>query len=43
MTSAQIRSLLEKQRAYYKTGVTIPVHFRIRQLKRLYAVVKRYE
>lgn len=43
MSNEQIRSLLEKQRDYYKSGVTIPVGFRIAQLKKLYAAVKKYE
>lgn len=43
MTKEQITELLEKQRAYYKSGVTIPVKFRIAQLKKLYAAVKKYE
>ena len=43
MTNEEIRSLLEKQRAYFRSGVTVPVKFRIGQLKKLYAVVKRYE
>ncbi len=43
MTNEQIGSLLEKQRAYYRSGVTIPVKFRIEQLKKLYAAVKKYE
>ena len=43
MTNEEIRSLLEKQRAYFKSGATIPVAFRIEQLKKLYAVVKKYE
>lgn len=43
MTSEQIQSLLEKQSAYYKSGETIPVKFRIEQLKKLYATVKKYE
>ena len=43
MTSEQIKSLLEKQRAYYKSGATVPVVFRIEQLKKLYATVKKYE
>lgn len=43
MTDEQIRSLLEKQRAFFKTGATIPVSFRIEQLKKLYAAVKKYE
>lgn len=43
MTESEIKKLLEAQRAYYKSGATIPVDFRIRQLKRLYAVVRKYE
>lgn len=43
MTDEQIQNLLEKQRVYYKSGATIPVKFRIQQLKKLYATVKKYE
>ena len=43
MTSTEIQSLLEKQREYYKSGATIPVSFRIEQLKKLYATIKKYE
>lgn len=43
MTNEEIRNLLEKQRAYFRSGVTVPVKFRIEQLKKLYAVVKKYE
>lgn len=43
MTNEQITNLLEKQRTYYKSGATIPVSFRIEQLKKLYATVKKYE
>ncbi len=43
MTGQQIASLLEKQRNYYKSGATIPVKFRIEQLKKLYSVVKKYQ
>lgn len=43
MTNEQISSLLEKQRIYYKSGATIPVNFRIEQLKKLYATIKKYE
>jgi len=43
MTSQEIRALLETQRAYYRSGATIPVKFRIEQLKRLYATVKKYQ
>ena len=43
MTSEQISCLLEKQRTYYQSGVSIPVAFRIMQLKKLYSTVKKYE
>ena len=43
MTSQEIKALLEKQRAYYRSGATIPVKFRIEQLKKLYATVKKYQ
>lgn len=43
MTSQEIQSLLEKQRKYYKSGATIPVEFRIVQLKKLYAAIQKYE
>ena len=43
MTNEQIQSLLEKQRGYYRSGVTVPVKFRVEQLKKLYSVVKKYQ
>lgn len=43
MTNQEIQSLLEKQRAYYRTGATISVKFRIEQLKKLYCAVKKYQ
>lgn len=43
MTNSEIQNLLQKQRAFYKSGATIPVQFRIGQLKRLYAEVKKRE
>ena len=43
MTNQEITNLLNKQREYYKTGNTIPVKFRIEQLKKLYRTVKKYE
>ena len=43
MTSQEIQTLLEKQRTYYRSGATIPVKFRIEQLKKLYATVKKYQ
>ena len=38
-----IHALLEKQRAYFRSGATLPVKFRIAQLKTLYAAVQKYE
>ncbi len=43
MKTQEIQALLEKQRNFYKSGATIPVKFRVEQLKKLYAVVKKYE
>ena len=43
MTNEEIKTLLEKQRKFYKSGATIPVKFRIEQLKKLYNKVKKYE
>ena len=43
MTNQEIQSLLDRQRKFYRSGATIPVSFRIAQLKKLYATVKKYE
>jgi len=43
MTSSEIQSLLNKQRTYYNSGATIPVKFRVEQLKKLYSAVKKYQ
>ncbi|MBR2370541.1 MAG: aldehyde dehydrogenase [Clostridia bacterium] len=43
MTSQEISLLLEKQRAFFRSGATISVKFRIEQLKKLYNTVKKYE
>ncbi|MBQ7761576.1 MAG: aldehyde dehydrogenase [Clostridia bacterium] len=43
MTGEKIKSLLQKQREYFKSGKTLPVKFRIQQLKLLYSAVKKYE
>lgn len=42
MTREQIQEILNAQRKFYKSGKTIPVEFRISQLKRLYATVEKY-
>ena len=43
MTNEQISSLLEKQRTFYKSGATIPIKFRIEQLKKLYTTIQKYD
>ena len=43
MTREEIQSLLDGQRAYYKSGATLAVKFRIAQLRRLYDAVKSHE
>ena len=43
MTNQEIANLLEKQRAYYHSGATLPVKFRIEQLKTLYNAIKKYQ
>ncbi len=43
MTTQEIKSLLDKQRTFYKSGKTLSVSFRKEQLKKLYAAVKQHE
>ncbi len=43
MTNQEIKDLTESQRRFYKSGATISVDYRIRQLKKLYGAVKKYE
>ena len=43
MTELEIKELLDVQRAYYKSGATLDVNFRINKLKVLYSVIKKYE
>lgn len=43
MTNQEMQRLLEAQRAYYRTGVTLPVSFRVAQLKRLYKAIEKYQ
>lgn len=43
MTNQEIQNLLERQRAYYRSGATVSVKFRIEQLKKLYSAVKKYQ
>ena len=39
MTELEIKSIVEKQREYYRSGATLPVKFRIEALKKLYNAV----
>ena len=39
----EITEILERQRRYFRTGVTLDIDFRILQLKKLYSAVKRHE
>ena len=43
MTEQEIQALLSRQRAFFRTGATIPADFRVRQLKKLHAAVKAHE
>ena len=43
MDTKKIDLLLERQRAYFHTGATLPVSFRKEMLRKLYAAVERYE
>lgn len=43
MTTQEIQLLLERQRRFYRSGRTLPVSFRIAQLKRLYAAIRKNE
>lgn len=43
MTHLEIETLLQEQRNYYRSGATLPLEFRIAQLRKLYAAIKRRE
>jgi len=43
MDTYEIDRLLEGQRAFYRTGATLPVDFRLEALRRLQAAITRYE
>ena len=43
MSNQNVAGLLEKQRSFFRGGATLSVDFRIAQLKKLYAAVKKYE
>ncbi len=39
----EINAILKAQRAYFESGATLDVTFRIQQLKKLYAAIEKYE
>lgn len=43
MTEQEIKEIVQKQRAFYRTGITISVEFRIRMLKKLKAAILKKE
>ena len=43
MTAQEIENLLEKQRKFYRSGATIPVAFRVEQLKKLRRAIQKFE
>ena len=43
MEETRIKQILESQRKYFHSGATLPVEFRIHQLRRLYDAVKAHE
>lgn len=42
-TNMQIEELVQRQRAYFQSGATLPVSFRMEQLRTLYNAVQKYE
>ena len=43
MTREEIAALLEMQRKYYRSGATLSVDLRVKQLKRFYETIRKYE
>ena len=43
MVNRQIADILSAQRSFFQSGATLDVDFRIAQLKKLYAAVKKYQ
>lgn len=43
MKTEEIKSLLEAQKAFFQTGATLPVNFRLKQLRKLYHSIKKHE
>ncbi|MCD7736362.1 MAG: aldehyde dehydrogenase family protein, partial [Lachnospiraceae bacterium] len=43
MTEAEIKGIVEKQRAYFSSGVTLDVEFRLKAIGRLKSCIQRHE
>ena len=43
MNESEIRQIVEKQRAYFYTGATLPLEGRIRALKKLRTYIREHE
>ena len=43
MNAQEMQQMLDRQRAFFHSGATLPVEFRVRMLKKLYAAVKERE
>ncbi len=43
MNAQNVKNLLAKQREFYRSGATIPVAFRVEQLKKLRRAIRQYE
>ena len=43
MTQAEIKQLIQKQRAFFRTGTTLDVEYRIHALQKLKACILKYE
>ena len=39
----ELDTLLEQQREFFRSGATLPVEFRVKMLRKLYAAVRKYE
>lgn len=43
MTHQEMQQLLKQQQDYYNSGATLPISFRVQQLKKLYASIRQHE
>lgn len=43
MTNNEIDEILVKQKKYFQSGATLPVKFRVKMLKKLYATIRKYQ